>query len=95
MRCYVKYDSIGKVIAVGIGSGGEEVSKSEYDTFVSEIKEKANLVQKLCQGIITIDLVTPEWRDEIQRRADERKRMESDPELSEAEALDILLGGAV
>lgn len=77
--------------------GGTEITEAEYNALLSEIREKADLVNKLYSGEITIDAVPVDWRDEIQRRVDERIAAEGSAEeqdISAEEALDILLGGA-
>ena len=96
MRFFAQYNS-GKLLAVGTGNGGEEITEAEYNTLLSEIREKAALVGKLYSGEITIDEVPADWKDEIQRRVDERIAAEGTAEeqdISAEEALDILLGGA-
>lgn len=95
MRCYALYE-YGKLIAIGKGSGGTEITESEYNTLLSEIREKAALVDKLYSGEITIDDVPTDWQEEIQRRVDERIAAEgeaAEQEISAEEALDIILGG--
>ena len=72
MRYFKKYNDCGKIIFIGTGSGGIEITEAEYNTLLSEIREKAALVDKLYSGEITIDEVTSDWREEIQRRVDER-----------------------
>ena len=97
MRYYVQYNDSGKLIAIGTGFGGTEITEAEYDTLLAEIREKADLVNKLYSGEITIDAVPVDWQDEIQRRVDERIAAEGTAEeqdISAEEALDILLGGA-
>ena len=97
MRYYVQYNDSGKFIAIGTGAGGTEITESEYNTLLSEIREKADLVGKLYNGEITIDAVPAEWQEEIQRRVDERIAAEGaaeEQDISAEEALDILLGGA-
>ena len=97
MRYYAQYDDTCKLIAIGTGPGGTEITESEYNTLLSEIREKAALVDKLYSGEITIDAVPTEWQEEIQRRVDERIAAEGSAEeqdISAEEALDILLGGA-
>ena len=97
MRYYVQYNDSGKLIAIGTGAGGTEITESEYNTLLSEIREKADLVDKLYNGEITIDEVPSDWREEIQHRVDERIADEGSAEeqdISAEEALDILLGGA-
>ena len=72
MRYYAQYNANGKLIAIGTGSGGTEITEVEYNALLSEIREKADLVDKLYSGEITLDDVPAEWREEIQRRVDER-----------------------
>ena len=96
MRFFAQYNS-GKLIAVGTGNGGEEITEAEYNTLLSEIREKAALVNRLYSGEITIDAVPADWQEEIQRRVDERIAAEGSAEeqdISAEEALEILLGGA-
>ena len=97
MRYYAQYDDTCKLIAIGTGPGGTEITESEYNTLLSEIREKAALVDKLYSGEITIDAVPADWQEEIQRRVDERIAAEGSAEeqdISAEEALNILLGGA-
>lgn len=72
MRFFAQYDDSGKLIAIGTGHGGTEITESEYNALLSEIREKAALVDKLYSGEITIDDVPTDWQEEIQRRVDER-----------------------
>ena len=97
MRYYVRYNDSGKLIAIGTGFGGVEITEAEYNRLLAEIREKAALVDKLYNGEITIDAVPTEWQEEIQRRVDERIAAEGSAEEQDIpadEALDILLGGA-
>ena len=97
MRYYARYNDSGKLLAIGTGPGGTEITEAEYNTLLSEIREKAALVDKLYSGEITIADVPEAWREEIQRRVDERIAAEGSAEeqdISAEEALDILLGGA-
>ena len=97
MRYYAQYNDSGKLLAIGTGSGGTEITEAEYNALLSEIREKADLVDKLYSGEITIDEVPADWQEEIQRRVDERVAAEGTAEeqdISAEEALDILLGGA-
>lgn len=97
MRYYAQYNDNGKLIAIGIGYGGTEITEAEYNALLSEIREKAALVDKLYSGEITIDAVPVDWQEEIQHRVDERIAAEGTAEeqdISAEEALDILLGGA-
>ena len=97
MRYFANYNSDGKLIAIGTGYGGTEITEAEYSALLSEIREKADLVNKLYSGEITIDEVPVDWQEEIQRRADERIAAEGSAEeqdISAEEVLNILLGGA-
>ena len=97
MRFFAQYNNSGKLLAIGTGNGGVEITEAEYNILLSEIREKAALVDKLYNGEITIDAVPTEWQEEIQRRVDERIAAEGSAEeqdISAEEALDILLGGA-
>ena len=97
MRHYAQYNNSGKLLAVGTGNGGTEITKVEYNALLSEIREKSALVNKLYGGEITIDAVPVDWQEEIQRRVDERIAAEDiaeEQDISAEEALEILLGGA-
>ena len=97
MRYYEQYNDNGKLIAIGTGSGGTEITEAQYNALLSEIREKSAMVDKLYGGEITIDEVPADWQEEIQRRVDERIAAEGSAEeqdISAEEALEILLGGA-
>ena len=97
MRYYEQYNDNGKLIAIGTGSGGTEITEAEYNALLSEIREKSAMVDKLYGGEITIDEVPADWQEEIQHRVDERIAAEGSAEeqdISAEEALEILLGGA-
>ena len=97
MIYYAQYNDNGNLIAIGIGLGGTEITEAEYNALLSEIREKAALVDKLYSGEITIADVPTEWQAEIQRRVNERIAAEGSAEeqdISAEEALEILLGGA-
>lgn len=72
MRYYAQYNESGKLIAIGTGPGGTEITEAEYNALLTEIREKASLVDQLYNGEITISDVPETWQEEIQRRADER-----------------------
>ena len=96
MRFFAQYNNSGKLLAIGTGYGGTEITEAEYNALLSEIREKAALVDKLYSGEIAIDAVPAPWQEEIQRRVDERIAAEGSAEeqdISAEEALDILLGG--
>lgn len=98
VRYYAQYNDSGTIIAIGTGPGGVEITETEYTRLLAEIREKAALVDQLYTGEITIADVPEAWRDEIQRRVDERIAAEGEADkqdISAEEALDIILGGGV
>ena len=98
MRYYAQYNDSGKLIAIGTGKGGTEITEAEYNRLLAEIREKAAIVDKLYSGEITIADVPTDWQEEIQRRVDERIAAEGaagEQDISAEEALDIILGGGV
>ena len=94
---YYKQTANNCIIAIGTGAGGTEITASEYNALLSEIREKAALVDKLYSGEITITEVPTDWQEEIQRRVDERIAAEGeaadeiDPDEA-VSAVKILLG---
>jgi hypothetical protein len=98
MRYYAQYNESNTLVAIGTGNGGTEITEEEYNRLLTEIREKAALVDKLYNGKIIIDAVPAEWQDEIQRRVDKRIAAEGEADeqdISAEEALDIILGGVV
>lgn len=98
MRYYAQYNEDNRLIAIGTGPGGVEITEAEYNRLLAEIREKAELVDKLYSGEITLEDVPTEWQEEIKRRVDERIAAEGaaeDQDISAEEALDIILGGEV
>lgn len=96
MRYYAQYNDHGKLLAIGTGYGGTEITEAEYNSLLAEIREKAALVDKLYSGEITIADVPTEWQEEIQRRVDERIAAEdaaAEQDIPAEEALNIILGG--
>lgn len=96
MRYFAKYNENNTLLAIGTGYGGEEITEDEYNRLLTEIREKATLVDSLYNGEITIDDVPAEWQEEIQRRVDERIANQGtleEQDISAEEALDIILGG--
>lgn len=95
MRYYAQYSDDGKLIAIGTGPGGTEITKAKYNALLAEIREKAALVNQLYSGEITIDDVPEAWRDEIQRRVNERIAAEGEAaqqEISGDELLNMIEG---
>ena len=98
MRYYAQYYDSGKLLGIGTGLGGIEITEAEYNQLISKIREKASLVDSLYNGEITIDHVPTEWQEEIQQRVDERIAQQGtieDQDISAEEALGIILGGVV
>ena len=73
---------------------GTQITAAEYAAALAEIKAKATWVYKICTGSATIEDVPKEWQEEIMGRATERQAENTDPDLTDAEALAIILGGA-
>lgn len=69
MRYYKVVDTSGKLISIGTGSDGIEITFEEYKELSSEIKEKADLVSDLYVGKISESEIREDWREEIVRRA--------------------------
>ena len=95
MRHYALYDNKNNLVAIGTGFGGTEITEAEYNDLLSEIREKAALVNQLYSGEITIEDVPSEWREEIQRRVNERIAMEEaakDQDISGEEFLSMMEG---
>lgn len=96
VRYYAQYNGNGKLLAIGTGYGGTEITESEYNALLAEIREKAALVDKLYSGEITLADVPTDWQAEIQRRVDERIAAEgaaAEQDIPAEEALNIILGG--
>lgn len=85
MRYFAQYNESGKLVAIGTGPGGTDSNESEYNELLTMIREKAALVDALYAGEITIDSIREDWREEIQRRVDERRAWEEE-NAEEAEA---------
>ena len=97
MRYYKTIEN-NTILAIGTGPGGVEITEEEYNALLTEIRTKASLEDAMYNGEITIDHVPTKWREEIQRRVDERIADESqsdDQDISAEEALAIILGGEV
>lgn len=98
MRFYAQYNSDNTLLAIGTGPGGVEITEEEYNRLLAEIREKADYVNKVYSGEISLSDVPEDWQEEIQRRVDERIAQQGaadDQEISADEALDIILGGEV
>ena len=98
MRYNKQLNPSGKLLSIGTGAGGEEITEAEYNRLLAEIREKAELVNKLYSGEIALSDVPTEWQEEIERRVNERIEQQGaaeDQDISAEEALDIILGGEV
>lgn len=92
---YYKQLYNGIIVSIGTNKVGEEITEAEYNTLLSEIRSKARLVEQLYFGEITIEDVPSEWREEIQRRVNERiatDEAEKDQEISGEEFLTMMEG---
>ena len=95
MRYYAQYNDAGKLIIIGTGYGGVEITEAEYNALLADILEKAALVDKLYSGEITIDDVPTDWQEEIQRRVNKRIAAEgeaAEQDISGDEFLSMLEG---
>lgn len=63
-------DTSGKLISIGTGSDGIEITFEKYEELSSEIKKKADLVSNLSAGKISESEIREDWREEIIRRAE-------------------------
>lgn len=72
MRYFSLHNGDHKLVGIGTGIGGTEITEAEYNALLAEILKKAELVDKLYSGEITIDDVPTDWQDEIRRRVNER-----------------------
>ena len=69
IRYYKTTDTDGNLTAIGTGSGGTEITCTEYAVLSAEITEKAALVASLAAGEIADAEIREDWREEIVRRA--------------------------
>lgn len=73
MRYYKRFDASGRMIAIGTGPGGVEITEAEYNSLLAEVREKAAYIDKLYAGEITIDDVPEVWREDVQANVDALK----------------------
>lgn len=74
---------------------GVEITTLEYADALADVKEKAALVNHICNGTATIDDAPEGWRVEISQCVAARQaQADDDPDLTDEEALAIILGGA-
>lgn len=72
MRYFSLHNGDHKLVGIGTGICGTEITEAEYNALLAEILKKAELVDKLYSGEITIDDVPTDWQEEIRRRVNER-----------------------
>ena len=65
MRHYALYDGEGRMVCIGMGAGGVEITQDEYEALRAQIKEKNELVLRLYRGEIAPDDVPDGYRDEV------------------------------
>ena len=46
MRFFAQYNNSGNLLAIGTGNGGTEITEAEYNALLSEIREKAALIEQ-------------------------------------------------
>jgi hypothetical protein len=94
MRYYKSFDG-NRLMAVGVGYGGAEITEEEYNALLTTIREKAALANQLYNEEITIGEVPMEWQEEIQRRVNDRIAAEgeaAEQDISGEEFVDMLEG---
>lgn len=97
MRYYAQYNN-NRLVAIGTGYGGTEITEDEYNRLLTEIRTKVELADKLYNEEITISDVPTELQEEIQRRVNERIEQVGQAEeqpISAEEAVSIILGGEI
>lgn len=65
MRYYAQYAQDGKLIQIGIGPGGTEITREEYEAQLTAIRQKNELTDRLYRGEITQADLPADWREEI------------------------------
>lgn len=50
MRYYKKVNEEGKLLLIGIGEGGEEISEEEYEALLEEIKNTPIVLPQITEG---------------------------------------------
>lgn len=88
MRYYVKYNDSGNILAAGTGPGGTEITEAEYNDILAAIRSRPTPPDGKGYRLRT-DLTWEEYD------LPPEPEPSDEDELSEAETLDILLGGAI
>lgn len=86
MRYYAQYNGAGKLVAIGTGPGGTEITEAEYNNILTIIRNRPRAEGKGYR--LKTDLT---WEEYDLPPAPEPS---DEDEISNDEALDILLGGA-
>ena len=81
MRYYARYEN-GKLIAIGTGYGGTELTRTDYYALLEEIRTKDALLNRLHTGKITANDLPKDWKEELLLRAAERAAAEAAQEAS-------------
>ena len=86
MRYFAQYNDSGTLLAIGTGPGGVEITESEYNEIMAVIQNRPQADGKGYR--LKTDLTWEEYA------LPPEPEPSDEDELSDAEALDILLGGA-
>ena len=86
MRYFAQYNDSGTLLAIGTGPGGVEITESEYNEIMAVIQNRPQADGKGYR--LKTDLTWEEYD------LPPKPEPSDEDELSDAEALDILLGGA-
>lgn len=86
---YYKIIENGKLTRIGIGLDGVEITEEEYNQLLSEIHEKAALVDQVYSGEKTLVDVPADWREEIETRVNEHRAEEEAAQEEEATVVDL------
>ena len=86
MRYFAQYNDSGTLLAIGTGPGGVEITESEYNGIMAVIQNRPQADGKGYR--LKTDLTWEEYD------LPPKPEPSDEDELSDAEALDILLGGA-
>ena len=97
---YYKIIRENKSPIIGTGYDGIEITEEEYNSILKERQEKSELIDKLVMNLITEEEIKPKWREEIVSQAKLIKQLDryassDEAELSDNEAIKIILGGEV
>ena len=84
MRYYNIVDN-GYILAIGTGAGGTEITEAEYDQILAVIHAKP----------VKTETEDYRLRDDLTWEAHAVPPPESDPDVDDSEALQIILGGAL